>query len=68
MVYELQREGRTFHCNSSDVVEALIKMGWSVSVTVRDGRAYAGESNQPQASAAQAPAAHRSDSRSGQAI
>jgi hypothetical protein len=44
MIYELQCEGRTFYCNSSDVVSALIEMGWSVSVTRQDGRACGGES------------------------
>jgi hypothetical protein len=42
MIYELQCEGRTFYCNSSDVVSALIEKGWSVSVTRKDGRACGG--------------------------
>jgi hypothetical protein len=47
MVYELQREGRTFYCNSSDAVTALVRIGWTVSVMLEDDPAGGGASAAP---------------------
>lgn len=47
MVYELQREGRTFYSNSKGNVSALVERGWTATVLLGEARYAAPSRSEP---------------------